>query len=86
MHSDCLPHQARFRILDGLGLGGALLGELTPTGAPPPMMHALRVLLGSKQADLAEAARSDGRRRVVQMPVQTDDMTRVLREVVAGNA
>ena len=49
MHSDCLPHQARFRILDGLGLGGALLGELTPTGAPPPMMHALRVLLGSKQ-------------------------------------
>jgi len=41
--------EARFRILDGLGLGGALLGELTPTGAPPPMMHALRVLLGSKQ-------------------------------------
>ena len=26
-----------------------MLGELTPTGAPPPMMHALRVLLGSKQ-------------------------------------
>jgi hypothetical protein len=38
------------------------------------------------QADLAEAARSDDRRRVVQMPVQTDDMTRVLRELVAGNA
>jgi serine/threonine-protein kinase len=44
------------------------------------------LLLGSKQAELAEAARSDGRRRVVQMPVQTEDMTRVLRELVAGNA
>jgi hypothetical protein len=44
------------------------------------------LLLGSKQADLAGAARSDGRRRVVQMPVQAEDMTRVLHELVAGNA
>ena len=44
------------------------------------------LLLGSKQADLAGAARSDGRRRVVQMPVQTEDMSRVLRELVAGTA
>ena len=44
------------------------------------------LLLGSKQADLAEGARSDGRRRVVQMPVQTEDMTRVLHELVTGNA
>jgi len=42
------------------------------------------LLLGSKQADLAGAARSDGRRRVVQMPVLTDEMTRVLQQVVAG--
>ena len=44
------------------------------------------LLLGSKQADLAGAARSDGRRRVVQMPVQTEDMTRVLHELLTGNA
>ncbi len=44
------------------------------------------LLLGSKQADLAGAARSDGRRRVVQMPVQTEAMSRVLQELVAGTA
>ena len=44
------------------------------------------LLLGSKQADLAGAARSDGRRRVVQMPVPTVEMTRVLDELVAGGA
>ncbi|MFM7138470.1 MAG: protein kinase domain-containing protein [Planctomycetota bacterium] len=44
------------------------------------------LLLGSKQADLAGAARSDGRRRVIQMPVPTEAMSRVLEELVAGNA
>jgi len=44
------------------------------------------LLLGAKQADLAGAARSDGRRRVVQMPVPTVEMTRVLDELVAGGA
>jgi serine/threonine-protein kinase len=42
------------------------------------------LLLGSKQAELAAAARSDGRRRVVQMPVPTEAMTRLLQEVVAA--
>ena len=41
--------EGRFRRLEALGLGDALLGELTPTGAPPRLMHALRVLLGTKQ-------------------------------------
>jgi CheY-like chemotaxis protein len=41
------------------------------------------LLLGSKQAGLAEGARKDGRRRVVQMPVATEAMTRLLQEVVA---
>jgi serine/threonine-protein kinase len=44
------------------------------------------LLLGSKQADLAGAARSDGRRRVVQMPVQAEAMSKVLQELVAGTA
>jgi len=44
------------------------------------------LLLGSKQAGLAAAARSDGRRRVVQMPVQTEEMTRVLQELAAGGS
>jgi hypothetical protein len=41
--------RARFSLLAPLGLSEALLGEITPSAAPPPMLHALRVLLGSKE-------------------------------------
>ncbi len=44
------------------------------------------LLLGSKQSGFAAAARTDGRRRVVQMPVQAEAMHQVLREVVAARA
>jgi hypothetical protein len=42
---------SRFGLLDDprLALRPALLGELRATGAPPDMMHALRVLLGSRE-------------------------------------
>jgi eukaryotic-like serine/threonine-protein kinase len=44
------------------------------------------LLLGSRQSGFAAAARTDGRRRVVQMPVQAEAMHRVLRELVAARA
>jgi len=40
--------ESRFGRLEAAGLGGALVGELRATGADPQMMHALRVLLGSR--------------------------------------
>jgi len=41
--------EARFQKLYELGLGDGLLGELQATGAPPRMMHALRVLMGTRE-------------------------------------
>jgi serine/threonine-protein kinase len=81
------PPPADCLVLSTHSLGGDAVAAFNTLTTDPFLAAVPAVLLlGSKQADLAGAARSDGRRRVVQMPVQTDDMTRVLREVVAGNA
>jgi len=41
--------QSRFAALNALRLESALLGELTATGVPPPMLHAIRVLVGTNE-------------------------------------
>ena len=40
------------------------------------------LLAGSRHADLASTARCDGRRRIVQMPVQAEELTRLLDDLV----
>jgi len=81
------PPPADCLVLSTHSLGGDAVAAFNTLTTDPFLAAVPAVLLlGSKQADLAGAARSDDRRRVVQMPVQTDDMTRVLRDLVAGNA
>lgn len=81
------PPPADCLVLSTHSLGGDAVAAFN-TLATDPFLAAVPavLLLGANQAGLADAARGDDLRRVVQMPVQTAAMTRVLHELVAGGA
>jgi CheY-like chemotaxis protein/predicted Ser/Thr protein kinase len=76
--ADCLVLSARELGADAIAAFNSLAGD--PFLAAVPAV----LLLGSAQGGLAAGARSDARRRVVQMPVQAEAMARLLQEIVAG--
>lgn len=76
--ADCL-------VLSAYSLGDEAVAAFNALTSDPFLAAVPAVLLlGSKQAELAAAARSDDLRRVVQMPVQTDQMMQLLQEIGAA--
>jgi eukaryotic-like serine/threonine-protein kinase len=78
--ADCL-------VLSTHALGGEAVDAFNALSSDPFLAEVPAVLLlGSKQAGFADAARTDGRRRVVQMPVQAEAMNQVLQDLVAARS
>jgi len=81
------PRPADCLVLSTHALGDDAVAAFNALTSDPHLAEVPAVLLlGSSQAGLADTARADGRRRVVQMPVPTADMTRLLGELVAGKS
>jgi serine/threonine-protein kinase len=78
------PPPADCLILSAHALGAAAVEAFNTLTSDPFLADVPAILLaGSKQADLAGSARCDDRRRLVQMPIQAEAMSRLLADHVA---
>ncbi|MEX0689557.1 MAG: protein kinase [Pirellulales bacterium] len=77
------PPPADCLVVSTHSLGRAAVDAFNTLTTDPFLAEVPAILLaGSRQADLASTARCDGRRRIVQMPVQAEELTRLLDDLV----
>jgi len=77
------PPPADCLIVSTHALGAAAVEAFNSLSSDPFLAEVPAILLlGSKQADLASAAHCDDRRRLVQMPVGTEEVDRLLADLL----
>ena len=79
------PQPADCLVLSARSLGASAIEAFNSLTSDPFLATVPAILLtGANQAALAGTARLDDRRRVMQMPVQAEAMSRMLEDLVHG--